>query len=112
MPIIDYQDYLDAGWHIFPLHPIIDGRCGCGNAECKNAGKHPVMSNWQHVTTWDEEQIAYFTGEDGHSDRNQFLDGFGVNLAGKRLLVIDVDARNGGVEALKRLPLDLVSNSG
>lgn len=26
---------------VFPLHPIEDGRCGCGNAECTDMGKHP-----------------------------------------------------------------------
>jgi hypothetical protein len=25
----------------FRLHPVIDGRCGCGNSDCKIAGKHP-----------------------------------------------------------------------
>lgn len=115
MAIIDYEDYLDAGHYIFPLHPIVSGRCGCGDEECKMAGKHPVMSNWQHITTWDEEQLAYLTDEEGLTGRNQFLDGFGVNLAG-RWLVVDVDARNGGVDSFaalcERLGLDLLSLCG
>lgn len=105
MAVIDYEDYLLAGLYIFPLHPIVNGRCGCGDEECKVPGKHPVMANWQHITTWDDEQLAFLTDEEGLTGRNQFLDGFGVNLAGK-LLVIDVDARNGGVESFVRLCAD------
>jgi hypothetical protein len=105
MAVIDYEDYLDAGLYIFPLHPIVNGRCGCGDEECKVPGKHPVMANWQHITTWDDEQLAFLTDEEGLTGRNQFLDGFGVNLAGK-LLVIDVDARNGGVESFGQLCAD------
>lgn len=100
--IVDYEDYLQAGWYIFPLHPIIDGKCGCDIPECPAAGKHPVMANYQHITTWDEEQLSYLTDEHELTGRNQLLDGFGVNLAGK-LFVIDVDARNGGVDSFKRL---------
>lgn len=104
--IVDYQDYLEAGWYIFPLHPIVNGRCGCDIPDCPAAGKHPVMANYQHITTWDEDQLAYLTDEEGLTGRNQLLDGFGVNLAG-RLFVIDVDARNGGVESFQRLCADL-----
>ena len=32
----------------FPLHPIVNGACGCGNPECKRAGKHPAES-WKHI---------------------------------------------------------------
>lgn len=106
MALIDYEDYLAAGQYIFPLHPIVKGKCGCGDEECKAAGKHPVMSAWQNITTWDDEQLAYLTDEDGITGRNQFSDGFGVNIAGK-LLVIDVDARNGGVDSFHKLCADL-----
>lgn len=27
----------------FPLLPIVDGKCGCGDPECGNAGKHPAV---------------------------------------------------------------------
>lgn len=103
--VVDYTDYLEAGWHIFPLHAIIDGKCGCGNPECppKSLGKHPILHGWQHVTTWDEDQLDYMTGEDSIGERNQFLDGFGVNLLGLHILVVDVDVRNGGLEGLKKL---------
>lgn len=105
--IVDYEDYLEADWHIFPLYPIVGGKCGCENPDCIAVGKHPLMASWQLVTTWDDAQIAHWTGEDGIRDTNSFLDGFGVNLTGLHLLVLDVDARNGGVESLRRMSADL-----
>lgn len=29
-------------WPVFPVHGIQDGRCTCGNADCKRPGKHPI----------------------------------------------------------------------
>lgn len=28
---------------VFPLFPIVDGRCGCGNPACEAIGKHPAI---------------------------------------------------------------------
>lgn len=99
---ITYRSYLDADHHIFPLHPIVNGACGCGNPECKALGKHPVMSNWQYVTTWDEEQLANLEDDYGITGVNR-LENFGVNLHSKNLLVVDIDARNGGVESAQQI---------
>lgn len=97
---ITYTDYLENDHHIFPLHPIVNGVCGCEHgAECKAVGKHPIMSNWQYVTTWDDEQLATLEDADGIWGGNRFESGFGVNLQGRYLLVVDIDARNGGVES-------------
>lgn len=106
---ITYTDYINAEHHIFPLHRIIDGNCECGNPHCKAVGKHPIMSNWQYITTWDEEQLA--TLEDDYNLRgyNQLADGFGVNLHGRNLLVVDIDARNGGVQSAAKLAPILMS---
>lgn len=106
---ITYTDYINSDHHIFPLHRIIDGNCECGNLHCKAVGKHPIMSNWQYITTWDEEQLA--TLEDDYNLRgyNQLADGFGVNLHGRNLLVVDIDARNGGVQSAAKLAPILMS---
>lgn len=107
----DYKQALDAGWYIFPLHPIgEDGACACGHPSCESPGKHPRMSNWQHVRHWDGEQLAYMQGLTDISEENQFLPGYGINLTGSTLLVVDVDARNGGVESLEDLNMDLRLN--
>lgn len=113
----DYEQYLHSGYHIFPMHPILGGgQCGCGEPKCKAAGKHPRISNWQFITTWDEEQLSYMLGDTDYSQENQFASGFGVNISTMGLLVVDVDERNGGHEALAvlndSLGLDLVEESG
>lgn len=85
-----------------------NGGCGCGNPECKAAFKHPIASNWQHTPEWSDEQLEVM--EMG----GQFSTGYGVMVKG--LLVIDVDARNNGVQAFERLcadtGLDLLGLSG
>jgi hypothetical protein len=60
-----------------------------------------VISNWQNVPHWSEEQIETFEAM-GHFDT-----GFGVLCAG--WLIIDVDARNGGVESFANLCRDVPS---
>ena len=32
---------------IYPIRPVIDGRCSCGRASC--AGKHPVPLDWPNL---------------------------------------------------------------
>ncbi len=58
------------------------------------------MSNWQYVTVWDDEQLANLEDETGLYGYNKFESGFGVQPAeAGNLLVVDIDARNGGVES-------------
>lgn len=97
-----YRDFMEAGYRIFPLYNIMpDGSCECGDAECLAVGKHPRMSNYQHAPHWDEEQLSNF------EEMGWLKTGYGVLCHG--LLVIDVDARNGGVESLARLVHDYPS---
>jgi hypothetical protein len=90
-----YSDFIEAGYRIFGLHAIRDGRCGCGDPECNAAGKHPIASNWQHTPLWSDEQIEVLEMS------GQLETGYGVLVSG--LLVVDVDARNGGVASYQRL---------
>lgn len=91
-----HNDFREAGYRVFGLHPILpDGSCGCGWPDCKAAGKHPIMSCWQYAPDWSDEQW------DVMHEAGQFDSGYGVLLSG--LIVIDVDARNGGVESYGRL---------
>lgn len=62
-------------------------------------GKHPRASNWQHTPHWDEDQVDTMEAA-GH-----FQGGYGVLCKG--LLVIDVDARNGGVPSFEQLCEDI-----
>jgi len=94
-------DYIESGFKVFGLHGASGGVCNCGDVECTAILKHPVMSNWQSVPHWSEDQIECF-GEMGH-----FNSGFGVLVKG--FLVVDVDARNGGVASFKKLCKDIPS---
>lgn len=94
----EIYDYLEAGFRIFGLHKIERGKCACEDPECTAIGKHPRMSNWQNVPHWSDEQIEVME-QTGHFDT-----GFGVLCDG--YLIIDVDARNGGVESFHKLCAD------
>lgn len=89
-------DYVEAGFKVFGLHGIDkDGSCECGNPKCEAFFKHPRISNWQSVPHWSDEQLETFEAL-GH-----FKTGFGALCDG--WLIIDVDARNGGVDSFARL---------
>lgn len=104
---VDYTDEIDAGWVVFPLHPIMrtaEGvRCGCGEPECQAIGKHPKASNWQHTQPYDDEQLAILEDHSGEWFGNQLLDNHGIVVASSGLLVVDVDGRNGGFDSAERL---------
>jgi len=96
---MSYKNFWEAGYRVFGLHPITKHKtCGCGNPKCTAVGKHPIISNWTSVPYWSEDQLETF--EEG----GQFDSGYGVLVKG--LLVIDVDARNGGVASYERLVND------
>jgi hypothetical protein len=98
---MQYAEFMEAGYRIFGLYGADKaGRCMCGNPHCNAILKHPVASNWQHTPQWSGEQIEVMeiTG--------QLATGYGV-LVADGLLVVDVDARNGGVQSYARL-LELV----
>lgn len=94
-----HRDFWEAGLRIFPLWGFTgtgdNAVCDCGNPHCLAPGKHPRSSNWQHTPPWDDDQI------DAMEDAGHFDGGYGVLCNG--LLVIDVDARNGGLDSFARL---------
>jgi hypothetical protein len=99
-----YQDFMDAEYRIFGLHKIVDGKCGCGDANCKTIGKHPIASNWQHSPDWSDDQLEVMQMS------GQLSTGYGVLVAG--LLVVDVDARNGGIKSYERLLAEMPAIAG
>lgn len=103
---MNQNDYIDAGLRVFGLHGASKGVCGCGDVDCKALFKHPVASNWQHSQVWSEEQL------DTMELMGHFDTGFGVLVSG--LLIVDVDARNGGVDSFnelcKSLSIDLLGD--
>lgn len=93
-------DAREAEFVIFGLQGVNEkGECNCGNPECTALYKHPIPSNWGSVPFYSEEQFGVMC-EVGHLST-----GYGILTNG--IMVIDVDARNGGVESFKRLCEDL-----
>jgi hypothetical protein len=100
-----YRDFLECGYKIFGLHPIVNGQCGCGIPDCPTTGKHPISAGWQHSPLWSDDQLEVMEMS------NQLATGYGVLVSGG-LLVVDVDARNGGVSSYEQLLIDIPEIAG
>lgn len=100
-----HRSFWEAGHRVFGLHGVTsDGHCACGDPTCKAVLKHPLVSNWQHTPNWSEEQLETM------EEMGQFATGYGILLRG--FLVIDVDARNGGLQSLQKLLEDIPALAG
>lgn len=88
--------YASLGMPVHPVHSVIDHTCTCGKASCDKPGKHPwSLRGWKDATL-DESRIRTWW-------ESQPTANIGVATGPARLVVIDVDPRNGGEESLKRL---------
>lgn len=101
-------EYAQRGWPIFPIHGIRANGCTCAEGKkCRSAGKHPKTRNGLKNATKEE---AIIRGWFQHGDTN-----IGI-LTGEvsGLIVVDVDAKNGGLESLKSmiLPKTLTVETG
>src|SRR5699024_235862 len=91
------------GWHVFPIHSIIHGKCTCNNPNCSNKGKHPATRNGVKDATIDTNQIKEWWS-------NRPYLNIGIET-GKRsgMFVLDVDtsiddlANVNGIKALEVL---------
>lgn len=88
-----HNEFRDAGYKIFGLLGPVDhdGR----PLDPRMAYKKPYSSGWQHTPDWSDEQW------DTMHEMGQFETGYGVLMSG--IMVVDIDARNGGVESYERL---------
>lgn len=113
-------DYIKLGWKLIPLHHArpdgactcghtkqSDGACECGDPKCSvkhgpgSIAKHPRQRNWPESASDDIDTITEW-------QRSRWP---GCNLgivtgAASRILVIDVDPKNGGDVSLKRFVAD------
>jgi hypothetical protein len=89
--------YVKMGWAVVPQYSVVDGGCTCGKFKCSNAGKHPRTRHGVKDATrklaqiqdwfrqWPESNVAIATGRPS------------------RVVALDVDRGNGGLETLARL---------
>ena len=98
MKAVDHAvQYAEKGWHVLPLHSVINGKCTCNKVGCTSAGKHPQTINGLKSATvdkdtinewfkhWPRANIGIATGQ---------LSGIGV---------VDIDPRHGGEDSLDEL---------
>lgn len=93
----------EAGLRVFPLLGSHDAE---GNElDDKEAFKRPRYSGWQNTPAgWSDEQLEVMT------ETGQFDTGYGIVC--RDLIVVDVDARNGGVGSLTELLEDIPEIAG
>jgi hypothetical protein len=94
-------DFWEAGYRVFPLY----GKYGSDGLPLpdKEQFKKPRASGYQHSPVWSDEQFDLMEKTD------QFDTGYGVLCHG--LLVVDIDARNGGIESWDEIK-DIVGEAG
>lgn len=93
---MNHLEFHEAGYRFFGIKGVTNGMCDCENPHCTALFKHPWYKNWQHTPAWSDEQLEAM--ELG----GQLEHGYGV-IVSDGLLVVDVDARNGGVASYKKL---------
>lgn len=91
-------EYSRLGWAVLPLHtPDLQGTCSCSAGEsCSSSGKHPRNRDGVHGASSEKKKIRQWWAES--PDAN-----IGIACGPSRLLVVDVDPRNGGDKTFKRL---------
>lgn len=105
--------YAQRGWLVLPIHSVQDSRCSCGRATCTSVGKHPRTTHGLKDATRNETQIQDWWTQ--WPDANVGI----VTGAPSKLVVLDIDPRNGGEDSLAALerthgalPQTVVSRTG
>ena len=75
--------YASKGWYVFPIWPMREGRCACGEPTCISPGKHPRI-RWKAGATIDPAMIKRWW--------RQWPDaGIGLAAGPSHLFVVDAD---------------------
>lgn len=98
----EIHDYIHFGWHVIPLHGVMVGRhgemkCTCGKEDCTSPGKHPVTQNGLKNATVRKDWV------DAWWKRWPYANVGIVTGQQSGLVVIDIDPRHGGDDALDGL---------
>jgi len=93
--------YAALGWRVFPIRcPVFTAfgvRCSCNKKDCRNPGKHSHILNFQSAASTNHNTIEGWWKE--RPDANIGI----VTGRTSRIVVLDVDPRNGGGESLAEL---------
>lgn len=87
--------YANRGWPVFPCYEPNGTGCSCGKRDCTNAAKHPRTVHGFKDATTDREQIRAWWA--------RWPDANIATPTGGGRVVVDVDPRNGGDDALAEL---------
>lgn len=86
------------GWLVIALHTVLPDRtCSCRSPACRSPGKHPMVAHGHHDGTTDELTIARWF---------QVMPSANIGAVTgprSRIVVFDVDPRNGGEKTLADL---------
>jgi putative DNA primase/helicase len=81
--------YAAAGVAVFPVHSVEHGQCSCGNAQCKNKGKHPRTPKGLKDATIDTSQVKSWWESFPNAN-------IGMRTGRKSgLFVVDIDGEEG-----------------
>ena len=88
--------YTAIGWHVFPLHHMVEGECSCGKS-CKSPGKHPILSGGFNAATLRREIIEKWWKQ--HPSAN-----IGVRTGKESgIFVLDIDPKNDGEASFDKI---------
>ena len=89
--------YAERDWHVFPLHSPVGDGCSCGKPDCTDQAKHPRTAHGLIDATTDPEKIREYWAR--WPDAN-----IGIRTGQiSGIVVLDIDAKNGGVESWTEL---------
>lgn len=87
--------YARAGYEVLPLHYPRDGGCSCGLSGCQNPAKHPLTrGRGVRDATKEEKRVSQWWANAPRAN---------IGLHTSRMLALDIDARHGGDESLRKL---------
>lgn len=93
--LAEVLSYAARGWRVFPVHWADGGACSCGDADCKNVGKHPLTTHGLNDASTDPQAIEWWWRRWPHANvgiRTGLVSGF---------FVLDVDPDKGGDDTLR-----------
>lgn len=98
----ELNDYLHYGWYVVPIHGVMVGRngelkCTCGKPDCSSPGKHPTTPNGLKNATLKKDWIDAWWKKWPYANVGL------VTGALSGIVVVDIDPRHGGNDALDDL---------